>query len=404
MRIKNKNVVVFVLVCLFIVAGFGMSFIKGMYASARQLVIDIQNGNADVFLNFTTSVDERSSSNISYHGVIMNVYSAKERLMNKKVVKKGEEEIIAANDGTLVEIRPMISDKAFQESTVHIKQLYEASVANGAGFLYIAAPKKGHGFSLPENTNDYTVDNYQRYIASLTASEIPTLDLAKELQAQGLLTPDAFYTTDHHWKAEIGFWATNEICKEIDRRYSFPYEQEYLDISNYQVTNYEDWFLGSYGKKAGAYFLPTGADDFSLIVPKFKTNLTEEQPFKNQIRTGPFEETALYMENISKKDWYKSNPYATYGGGDFRLQILENHLAPNDKKVLIIRDSFAGVVTPFLALQAKELHVIDVRNYSYYIGEKINVYDYIKEINPDYVLVLYAGDTTKNSDGRLDFD
>ena len=55
-----------------------------------------------------------------------------------------------------------------------------------------------------------------------------------------------------------------------------------------------------------------------------------------------------------------------------------------------IRDSFACTVTPFLALQAKELHVIDVRNYSYYVGEKINVYDYIEEIQPDYVIVEYV--------------
>lgn len=404
MKIKNKNMIVFVLVSVFVISGIGLSFVKEMYTAVKQFAYEIKDGNEYAISNFTSAVDSGSAAGIRYHDILMNINSFKERLLNTKVIQKDDSTIAVAEGGTLVAVQEKISDEALGNSAETILPLYEAATENGADFLYVAAPKKGYGFSLPSSVEDYTTDNYDRYVSALTEAQIPTLSLAKEMQEQGLLTPEAFYTTDHHWTIETGFWAAGEICQELNERYDFPYEQEALDISNYKVTTYENWFLGSLGKKVGAYLLPTGADEFSLIVPKFKTELTEKQPFKNQTRSGSFEKVALYMENIDQKDWYEKNPYAGYSGGDFRLQILKNSLSANDKKILIIRDSFACAVTPFLSLQAKELHVADVRNFEDFAGEKLNVYDYIKEIDPDYVLVLYMGAVTAENSGMLDFD
>ena len=59
------------------------------------------------------------------------------------------------------------------------------------------------------------------------------------------------------------------------------------------------------------------------------------------------------------------------------------------------------VVTPFLALHTSELHICDVRNNEDYVGEKLNMKEYINEIKPDYVLVLYNG--VLNSQNRYNF-
>ena len=124
-----------------------------------------------------------------------------------------------------------------------------------------------------------------------------------------------------------------------------------------------------------------------MITPKFETDFTEEIPVKNSIRNGSFEDTLLYKEYLAK-DYYIFNNYITYSGGDFRLQKIINNKIENGKKILVIRSSFGCVVTPFLALHAKELHVIDTRDGDYPAGEKVNVEEYIKEIKPDYVIYL----------------
>jgi len=138
-----------------------------------------------------------------------------------------------------------------------------------------------------------------------------------------------------------------------------------------------------------------------VIIPKFATNLTVEQPIKQEIREGRFEDTVLYMENL-KKDYYNNNTYATYGGGDFRLQIVKNNLNQDGPKIVVVRDSFACVVTPFLALHTSELHVCDVRDGDYYVGDKVNIEEYIKQVQPDYVIVLYTG-VDDPSSSRYDF-
>lgn len=218
-----------------------------------------------------------------------------------------------------------------------------------------------------------------------------------------MLEKESYFVTDHHWKPEVGFWASGEICKALEEMYGFEFNDAYTDISNYNVEIYEDWFLGSYGKQTGCYYSGKGLDDIALITPKFETNLTEEQPFKQSVRTGSFQESALYMENLREKDPHVLNPYVVYGGGDFRLQILHNNLNPGGKKFLIIRDSTASVVTPFLSLNAGQLHIMDIRDGESYVGEKLNVYEYIEQIDPDYVMVLYGGPISEVW-GRLNFE
>jgi hypothetical protein len=94
-----------------------------------------------------------------------------------------------------------------------------------------------------------------------------------------------------HWKPESGFWATGLICEELSSRYGFEYNEYYTDINNYNLKVYEDWFLGTEGKKVGRYFTARGVDDITLITPKFETSMVEKQPMKNQTRSGSFEET-----------------------------------------------------------------------------------------------------------------
>lgn len=142
---------------------------------------------------------------------------------------------------------------------------------------------------------------------------------------------------------------------------------------------------------------------FAIITPKFETNIIEERPFENRIKTGGFKDTVLFKYFMTK-DYYNINTYDTYCGGNFRLQLMKNNLNSNGKKILLICDSFACVVVPFLSLQTNELHICDMRNFDYYVGDKLNVEKYIKKIEADYVIVLYSGVTSlENSDGRYDF-
>ena len=394
MKKFNKNSLLFVFVIIFIMFGLSLGTIRPILGSIKNILtgsFSIEEAKD----NISTVTNEE----LTYHNLLMDFNSVKENFLSTRVVKKEDTIVVKSDSGSLIGQSKKIDIIEIKNVVKRIDTLKTVSENNGASFLYCAAPTKELYEIAPQNVENHSKENYDLFLSELANSNIPTINFADTINNKTDYEP--FYYTDHHWTAKSGFAANNAMITELNAQYGFEYNKELMDISNYSIEHYQNWFLGSKGKKVGTYFTWSGADDFDLSTPNFKTNLTEEQPFKNQIRTGEFKDTVLYTENL-EKDYYKINTYATYSGGDFRLQIMKNNLNPNGKKILLIRDSFACVVAPFLALQTSELHVCDVRDADYYVGEKLNMEEYIKMINPDYVLVLYTG-VSSASDSRYDF-
>ena len=403
MKKFNFNIILFVFFVVFIVAGiWGTCFTRLKWATIDMLAA-IKHGNFSSVFDFKANVDEISNKELSYHGLLMETDSLKNNLLGTRVVLKDDTKVIKANTGSLIEEVRRIEDTELEEVVSAIHKLQLVSEENGAQFLYCAAPRKEYYEVAPSNAENSFKDNYDRFVRLLDKASVPTLDFTELFDEPNKKGEDLFYYTDHHWKTTTGFFAAGAISRELSSRYGFEYNENYLNPENYTIEHFSDYFLGSKGKKVGTYFTWHGADDFDLILPKFETNMTESQPAKEELREGTFEETVLYMQNMVK-DYYGKNPYVTYSGGDFRLQIMSNKMNPEGKKVLLVRDSFACVVAPFLSLQTSELHICDVRDYAYYVGEKLNIEEYIREVKPDYVIVLYSGvSRIGGSNGKYDF-
>lgn len=87
---------------------------------------------------------------------------------------------------------------------------------------------------------------------------------------------------------------------------------------------------------------------------------------------------------------YDSWVYSTYSYGDNALQIIDNKKSDKiAKTILVVRDSFAGVVTPYLSLECKQLHILDLRESVIGTDRIKSVSDYANKIKPDYIIILY---------------
>ncbi len=405
MKRFNKNIIVFVLAFAFVFLGFGTEFRDTMKDSIVRMFREIKSGYvAGGVVDFTARVDDDATKTLSYHELLMDVDSAKNNLFNTRIIEKEDIIIAKTESGSLMQLQMYeLSNDEIGAVVDVFDKLCEQTQANDAGFLYVAVAEKGYESDLPSNAISYGSINYDRFIEALNNRNIPTLNLTAEMQKEGISLDEAYFITDHHWKPDTGFWANGKVCSHLNKLYGFEYNEQYTDLTNFNIETYEDWFLGSYGKKTGRFIVSGGAEDIDIITPKFDTDLTQEQPFKNEIIRGPFDETVLKKTHINTKDYYGRNPYATYSGGDFQLQIIKNHLNPEGKKIIMIRDSMACVVTPFLSLNASELHILDMRDFANVSGERINVYDYINQEKPDYVIVLFAGIKTLGSE-KYDFE
>ena len=391
MKKFNKNSLIFIFAVGFILVGIWGQFFDNLKENTALMVSGLVHGNIHSVFDFKAEVDKISDSELSYHDSMMDLNSVRENISGTKIIKKEDDWYAKSSNESIISPGNHFIDTVEMEQMVEkIDKLKTVSEAGNAKFLYCAAPRKEIYQTPPVNTVSYDKVNYDNFVSSLKQKGIPYTDFTFALYDNQIIGDDIFFMTAHHWKPYSGFVAAASICKELNALYGFGYNVDYTDINNYHIEHNRDLFLGSYGKKVGTYFTWHGADDFDLITPKFETNMTEEQPFKGRVRSGGFEDTVLYMKNM-KKDYYNVNTYATYSGGDFRLQIMKNNMKSHGKKILLIRDSYACVIAPFLSLQTSELHICDMRNYDYYVGEKINAEEYIQKIHPDYVLLLYSG-------------
>ena len=265
--------------------------------------------------------------------------------------------------------------------------------------VYVNAPFKINETDkqLPPGIKDYSNENANRFLAHLEDAGIPTLDLRQSIAKEGLDHYSLFYPSDHHWKAETGFWATGKIVNYITGLdNSFAVDSRIFDLSNYSQTVCKDVFLGSAGRRIGPLY--TGFDDITLIEPNFITQLSFTVEAEDIRRQGNFSSTIFFMGELSHDDMFQSNAYSVYCGNDYGLLTVRNfsrerNLEPTctGKKILLVKDSFSSVVIPFLSLAYEDVHVVDLRIL------KEDLMEHIRSYQPDLVLVLYNPGAYENN-------
>lgn len=255
----------------------------------------------------------------------------------------------------------------------------------GGRLLYVQSPGKTNPFGDRELDGlDYANYNTDMLLQGLQAHGVDVFDLRQDMYRdmgnEGW--HKAFFRTDHHWLPSTALWAAEKLAARLHADYDVDVDFGHFSEADYDVVNYENYFLGSQGKKVT--LAKTTAEDIALYYPKFSTDVRLEIPSLGIDTRGDF--TIMYdMEMVKKRDFYGGNPYAAYGYGDMPEIKVHNftneHL--RDKKILIIRDSMVDTVLPFLSMGLKDITLLDIRHFN---G---SVRRYVEDFKPDIVIVMY---------------
>ena len=381
------NSIVFICAMVFLITGLtGRGMIRGM----RQILTEVHQDrtldiNIERFSAWLERIDEVLEESLSYHDWLLDLDSIKQNLEGTRIVVKPDMTVVKTQADRLASFQEEQTIEMIQNNAAYFENIQKIAEENGARFLCCPVPQKAIFETPPSNIVNYNRSNYEKTLKQLEQRQIPYLDLCNHFNEES--EGDLYFVTDHHWKPLTGFDVSRAICEKLQQLYGFNYQKKYTDLSSYEVKTLRNWFLGALGKKTGRFFVWSAAEDFDLIIPKFETELTEEIPAMNQIRKGDFQDV-IFDQKFLIKDYYHSNTYAAYSGGDHRLQIYRNHKMPEGPKIVVVRTSYACVVTPFLALQFSQLHLIDDREGNYPEGDIINLEDYLKTEKPEYVLVI----------------
>ncbi len=178
-----------------------------------------------------------------------------------------------------------------------------------------------------------------------------------------------FYRTDHHWTSKGAYYAYQELSKYM----GFKAHAE----SYYNIKDVTDDFLGSLASKSGYQFLKP--DSIELYVPKDEKSYTVDYVDLNKVTN-----TIYDMKSLQTKDKYN-----VFFGGNYGLVKITTSV-PGGKKLLIVKDSFANCLIPFLMSHYSEIYIVDPRYYEDDISKLVTT----NKIND--LLILYNVNTFYN--------
>lgn len=279
--------------------------------------------------------------------------------------------IIKLNNGWLVTTCNYVSDEMLQKNADCVISLKNYLEKQGIAFLYGIPPYTTSKYDpqLPEGISDYGNDNLDRLGKMLAAGGVEVIDFRETMHEDGIDQYDMIYRTDHHWTSRAGFYAYTKINERLQQILDCQVDPSIKNFSNYTVTNYKNWHLGSRGQRTGAYF--AGIDDFELIMPNFETSL------KQGDKEGTYESLIINMSALDNRNPTSRYTYDTVLGN--ANQNYTNPNAWNDKKLLVVTDSFGKAVNPFLILSYRELR---------YMGSGLT-WEYLESYKPDAVIMFY---------------
>lgn len=227
---------------------------------------------------------------------------------------------------------------------------------------------------LPKNV---PVDSQVKYIEDIKSridSKVKFIDLVETFE-RSKNGDELYFKTDHHWTSDGAYIAYLEYCKALSL--------EPFNIKSVTKSLASDSFRGSLYYKNGAQIGdPDNLYLYLKPIDKSKPLTVKYYDTKKKVPT-------LY--DVSKLD--ERDPYEVFTGGN-HTQIKIRTNVSTDRRLLIIKDSYANAMLPYLVENFAEINVLDLR---YFTGSVADVIE-----NNDVTDVLFLNNVnTFNSDASI---
>lgn len=324
-------------------------------------------------------------------GFYINLHGLMARAMGQRYIN----EVVKLDSGHLTEEAER-EDIAF--AALQLTKMCEMQKEKGKDFLFVLTPNQlsEDETDMPPGYSNYSNGNADELLSILRKSNVPVLDLREEMRKDGISQTEAFFITDHHWRPETGLWAYTKIIDGLIKTGAAPaVTSSSFDIDNYNIKVFQDIFLGSFGRRTGLFF--AGVDDFSLLTPKFTTDISVYTPYSGEIdMRGDFTDININRGRIIR-DFFNADPYTAYGHSEKGIVSYRNEGAPADLKVLSIGDSFSHVTYIYLPFIFSTCDQIDMR---YAQGD---FHEYLLGYDPDLLIIMVNPSQVMKENTTYDF-
>ena len=188
-----------------------------------------------------------------------------------------------------------------------------------------------------------------------------------------------YYRTDHHWTTYGAYIAYCELMK------SWGLENDIIPKEAFQVEKVPD-FYGTTWSKAGLKFVDSDTLELWSLGndAQFTTNCYASKRVKGEDGKPVIEKEAYstFSSWLNRQYLEQKDKYATLLDGTHNEQTVFSNTETGRERLLIVKDSFANALVPFLA-QHYDLVVVNLAN------KLTNASSYAEEYDCDRNLIVY---------------
>ena len=189
-------------------------------------------------------------------------------------------------------------------------------------------------------------------------------------------TKPIYFRTDHHMNSDGAYVVYREFCNTVNI--------QPVQIENFNKITVTNDFLGTFDSKA--QLINQTPDEIFVYENEINTNI-EEAVYDKETTKSIFNE-----EFLTGKD-----KYSYFLNGNNSRAIIKTKV-DNNKKLLVIKDSYAHIMSQFLCENYSEVHFLDPRytNFDYK--------EYVQENGITDILFLYnVSNFTTDTNLKLQF-
>ena len=179
-----------------------------------------------------------------------------------------------------------------------------------------------------------------------------------------------YYRTDHHWTTWGAYYAYTELCAAMGLQ-PVPAEQ-------YEITVVTENFRGTTFSKINDLTIP-GEPIHRFTLPELQLTVSYGMPERAETSDAQGSDGLCNPEYLGQKD-----KYSYFLDNIHEFITVDNPAADTGRRLVVIKDSYANCMIPFLAPHFEKMYIIDPR---YYRGSIIDFVASEDEVTD--VLILY---------------
>ncbi len=212
-------------------------------------------------------------------------------------------------------------------------------------------------------------------VYNLLSPDITTVDVYSKLQNASQTEDYLYYLTDHHWNADGAYYGYEA--------FSLAKGAAPMPKSNYAYRE-NGTFYGSLYQKARSQIVGTQPQDICFYYDTASGgNISMKMRAEDAVTEYAVGSPMFHTEH---------GDYLVFFGGDNPLMEITNSAKPDGDTLLIIKDSYANALIPWLVNDYKQVIVIDPRSFGGDVNAEIERYGVDEIMTVNYIFTTTFDD------------